>query len=551
MVCPNCHSDKVIQVQDQFFCINCGQAVPDSAVKTSAKVEAKLAVQDNGLPEGVKVIPVAGKGPDLAKPHAPSNTADAKQPAVKVDAGAHKAEPPPADDSGDLVKQRKRMAAGDTPPPAATAKRKPGRPKAGRLDVPVSAAATTAAPAAKPPEPKPVPAQPPAVLPEAPKIHSHAAKQPRRLSDIAPRRKPDQPPETKEVDEHPAEKSQPEPPKDHAQQTPPPKSRHHVSRVDVAPLHFGAITKASLRARVHPGYFGLSALAAAALAAAAAYGAWLYLSGGLPHVADCVLHAGALSIAEAVVLALLYYIGRSVSQAAIIYGTMRDHDGRTVSLAKQIAVGVNTFPRRLGLDVASATLALGLLAGAATLIVIGGSSWPVSQEIQVAALFGAFLVILYLLTALAISRGLAGVAVTVTPEEPMEAAKLGWHLFSHRFELLGFRFLAMAVEVVLAVPLIAAAVALLAAAPAGLHALAAVGVGLLAWLAGALLGAGTAGWWSSLYRQLVLADQPERATALLSGHQPASARPADLTLVVALTSFLIAAALALPWLKLG
>ena len=75
----------------------------------------------------------------------------------------------------------------------------------------------------------------------------------------------------------------------------------------------------------------------------------------------------------------------------------------------------------------------------------------------------------------------------------------------------------------------------------------AVNLGLL--VAGALLGAGTATWWASLYRNLVLADRPEAAASLLSGRSSGDAKSAPLALVVCLSTLLIAAMIALPWLK--
>jgi hypothetical protein len=547
MVCPNCHSDHIIQVQDQFFCINCGQSVPTPAVGKAAKVDTKLSVQPNGLPEGVKVLPVkAAPEVTAAQPVAPT---------AKVQAPDHK-----GSDDG-IILQRRRIEAVEATA-ATTPKRKPGRPKAGRLDAPLPVGETVSAAPPPPSAPaaehvessKPVVA--PSVLPDAPKIA------PKRMSDISPRNRnaasgahshtkathhaDSKPGQEKHAPERPASES----PKAHAQNPLKREKRHHVTKVAVPPLHFGAVAKASLRSRARPGYLAMSALAALALAAVAGYGAWLYLTGGLVKLAGTVTHAGALSLGEAVALLLLYYVGRSVAQGGITYGITREHDNRPVGLGRQLAIGINTFPRRLGLDIACATLAVGLLAIIGALVIAGGSDWPLPQEVQVVALFCAFLVILYLLAALFISHSLAGVAITLTPEEPFEAAKLGWHLFSHRVELIGLRLFALAMEALLALPLVAAAVGLIAAAPAGMHAPAAVGVGMLAWVCGALLGAGTAGWWAAIYRQLVLADRPAESPKLLSAHLATSARPANLTLVVALSSFLIAAALALPWLKL-
>src|SRR6266403_1868325 len=59
MVCPNCHSDRIIAVQDQHFCINCGQQVPDSA---ATRDKVPVAVGENGLPEGVQILPLTPGG---------------------------------------------------------------------------------------------------------------------------------------------------------------------------------------------------------------------------------------------------------------------------------------------------------------------------------------------------------------------------------------------------------------------------------------------------------------------------------------------------------
>src|SRR6185436_20875592 len=75
MVCPNCHSKQVIQVQDQHFCINCGQMVPEPEITT--KSSTGLAVQANGLPAGVKILPLKD---------APVVGEEAKAPATADDA---------------------------------------------------------------------------------------------------------------------------------------------------------------------------------------------------------------------------------------------------------------------------------------------------------------------------------------------------------------------------------------------------------------------------------------------------------------------------------
>ena len=69
-------------------------------------------------------------------------------------------------------------------------------------------------------------------------------------------------------------------------------------------------------------------------------------------------------------------------------------------------------------------------------------------------------------------------------------------------------------------------------------------------LAGALLGVGTAAWWTVLYRQLVLTDRPQAVAALLSSRQPEDARRGPLALIVALSTLIAVVTVILPWLNL-
>jgi hypothetical protein len=510
--------------------------VPETATKKT-KAKGGVAVQENGLPEGVKILPVASLAPAPAP--ASATEVPAVTPAAETAPEAPLPEAPsPLPDLPTIVKSRSRIRPdAPTDDPDKPKRRKPGRPKAGRLDVPKTIGADApATPAPLPDAPKLSPQ--PAPAPETPTPEPVPAS-PRRMSDIAPRRaahsKPEAAPEPK------SSKAKAKRAKhDH---------HHHVHKVGVPPLHFGAVMSASLRSRVRPGFMALAALAAVSFAALTGYGVWLYLTGGLPDFAGQLTRSGLQVLVEAALLALLYYIGRSIGQAAITYGIAREHDQRPVPLARQIGVGVNTFGRRLVLDVwfvAFELLLLGLMGG---LILTGGSSWPVNPNLQLAAIFVAFLVLLYLQTGLALSRGLAAVGLTLTTQTPFESARLGWRMFSHRFELLGLRFLAAAMELVLALPLAAIAVGLIVAAPAGLHLATAFAAGLLALVAGSLFGAGTAAWWVSLYRRIVMADQPDHAATLLSGRQAAEARRGSLTFLVSVTTLLIAAVLALPWLK--
>jgi hypothetical protein len=317
----------------------------------------------------------------------------------------------------------------------------------------------------------------------------------------------------------------------------------------VPPLHYGHVLAFSLRARVRPGWLLLGLLASASFAVVIGYGGWLFLNGGLPHLADTLLAANPAIYGELGLLALLYYIGRSIGQGAIMYGVARETDNRTVPLSRQLGVGINTFGRRLRLDSIFGGLELVLLLLIAGLMLTGGGSWSINPQLQVGTLFVAFLVMLYLLTALGLSRGLAGAVITLTGKAPLEAARLGWQLFSHRFELLSLRFVALALELVLAVPLAALVLALLLSTPPQFHLYAALGVAAVAWLAGALVGAGSAAWWAALYRRLVQTDRPADTATLLAGNTADSPHAGPLTAVVALSTFIVAAALALPWLK--
>ena len=560
MVCPNCHSDQVIAVQDQHFCINCGQLVPESAIKPT-KTSSPIAVQPNGLPEGVKILPVAGapkvsvSAPKPVPEPAPITAKQRNLPVIQIGKSSHAA---PAIAPSDLVKPRARMGS-VTAAPAHTStpkpkKRPPGRPKAGRLDVPSSQL-----PALKPAAPESTVkstavASSDAVSPTPSVVAATAPIGPKRMSDITSSRH--------SSPSHPAAKASPATAASaHPNTSQPPEvkpsktaSKRHspkptVHKLGVPPLHYGAVAAASLRAHAKPRFIGLAALGSLVFAAAAAYGAWLMLNGGLPRLATTLLTAGPQLLGEVALLAVLYYVGHSVGQAAIVYGVAREADHRPVSLSHQLAVGFNTFGRRLRLDLGFGLVQALMVIGIIVLLFTGGADWRIGTQLQVAALFGVFMVILYLLTSLTIARGLAGVILTLTSEKPWAAARFGWRLFSHRFELLALRFSAAMLELLFAIPLAALAAAFIAAAPGGWHLEVALGVGVLAWLAGAIIGAGTSAWWVALYRRLVLVDHPDGAAMLLSGTQPQAARLGALISIVGLTSFLLFASLALPWLK--
>ncbi len=505
--------------------------VPELPVAKAAHIpKPPVAVQDNGLPEGVKILPVSSDSEPIelgVEPAAPV----IDEPAVAS-----------VEPTGDLIQHRARMQDPAVASSGAPKRRKPGRPKAGRLDVPRAVA--SAAPAPLPSAPLPIPPKRthPVTAPVGPPA---SAGGPRSMSDIAPR--------TAATRHKPAvvETEATQPDKADKLSKPTKVKKHRAHHVGVAPLHYAPVIAFSFRARIRPRLIGLAALATASLGVAAAYGVWVVLTRGVSGLANQITDAGPKLLIEVALLAAVYYIGRSLGQAAITYGIVREADQRPVTLSRQFGIAVNTFGRRLLLDIGFGLAELTLLAAGVALFISGGQAWPVDPNLQMGIIFSCYIVLLYLLSASAISRGLAGVNLTLTTDRSRTAAKVGWQLFSHRVELIGPRFGAIVMEAVLAVPLVAIGVALVLSAPSQYQVLVTVGVGILAWLAGALLGVGTAAWWTMLYRQLVIADRPSEAVAMLSSRQPEEARRAPLALIVALSTLIVAAIIILPWIQLG
>jgi hypothetical protein len=509
MVCPNCHSDQVIAVQDQHFCINCGQAVPEETGKTHVSTGG-LAVQENGLPEGVKIL-------------SPPGTLDVTPTDIAVAPTINPARPRLGSRLVSSVKAAKPK------------RKKPGRPKSGRLDVPrqmgthVSGEILAKAPQIRGPVAASVAPTPPETPPAVPKL----------MNDISPRA-PHQTP--------PAPVLPPKKTKTSRHKIPKLKAPK-VHKVGIPPLHYGHVIGSSLRARLRPRHLGVAAAAAISMAVVTAYAVWELLTGGLNGLATTLMHNGVEVYVELVLLACIYYVGRSIGQSAITTSIIRESDHRPIAFTRALGTAVNTFGSRLLLDLCFGVANVVVAASIVGLLFVGGSDWPVNIEWQLLALFCSFLVLLYLLMALTLSRGLAGVATTLTNLKPLGAARMGWRLFSHRFELMGLRFVSLALELLLAVPLAVVAIALACSAPASLHLIVALSVGILAWIAGALLGAGSAAWWAMLYRNLVMADHPDNLLAMLSGRQPVEARPGPVALVAVVSTFLLVAVLAVPWLR--
>ncbi|HEY6736651.1 MAG TPA: hypothetical protein VI322_02950 [Candidatus Saccharimonadia bacterium] len=597
MVCPNCHSKQIISIQDQLFCINCGQAVPANAGKSTSSTGLKT--QSNGLPVGVKILGSTPAAMDSIQPsEPPAGPAKPAEPPAKPTKKTRKARAAPAIhwESGrphsastpaSIVPQRHRIGAAadaDTEPATPTAadaepetpavpdttlapaaaptdkpvmavlsssrprKRKVGRPKAGRLDVPrinqLAPKPATEKPSAEKPSASPKAAVQPktsktataassttataakptgatATTPAGATVAvSSAAPANRHVTDVRP----------------PQRKTKPAPP------------AHHVHHVGVAPLHYGSVFGFALRSRAQHRHLALASLGAAVLGAVGGIGAWLALSGQLSHVANQLTNPSPKLLAEVMIVGLLYYLGRSLSQAAIIYGVMKAADNRPVGLAVQLGVAVNTFSRRFWLDLGFGLSELLVITGIGVLIVTGGVNWGISGQVQVVVLFGAYLVLLYVMSAIAIAHGLGNVALVLTKHRPWGAFSLGWALFSHRLELIGIRLIAGLIELLLALPMIAAAVALYLYVPNSWQALTGLAIGLLAWIVGASAGAGTASWWAAIYRKIVLLDHPKAALELLAGRQPAEASRSTLAGLVALGATLATASLLIPFL---
>lgn len=532
MVCTNCKSKDIISIQDQLFCINCGQMVSQqSATKGKAKSVKAAKPLPSGLPAGVKIIEPHDNEADVIAVAA-TDTTPPPEVTPQSGAGSSATKPHILDLSQAVITNhhtsRTLADLNTTPvvpvdhadPPAAPKprKRKPGRPKAGRLDVPKAITSTTQA--APTPDPKPKnesgvtrPAEAtPAPAPEPSK---------RQFSDITHR---------------PTKPRHQEPP------------AHHVHRVGVAPLHFGSVISFSLRAQAKRHHLILAMASALLAGIMATIGAWYLLTTSPAAVMQVLANHWLVAAVEAVALLKLYYIGRTIGHAAITYGVAREADHRPVSLTWQLSAAVNSFTRRLRLDSLYALTQIALLSAMTALLLTGGARWPVPAMIQILALYSAFLVLLYLMAAAAITRGLAGVAVILTNLSTAEAYKLGWQLFRHRLELVGIRLLSCIVELIVVLPLLAAGISLYLFLPAGLHAVAAIGIGLVTWLIGSLMGAGSASWWAGVYRKIIMLDQPAQQFELLASRLPGPARGRYLVILAAISGFLLASVLLIPLL---
>ncbi len=443
MVCPNCKSTEIIGVQGQLFCINCGQAVPDAVVKAAASAPA------------------------------PTDT-----PQTSVSAAASVPEP---------VKRR----------------RKPGRPKAGKLDVPKPGVTPT-----------------PVAGAAVPRIHHTAPR--RRLDDI---RRPAAEPATESEAAQPAK----------------PVAEHE------APIGFGPISGHSWHDRFQPVALGWAAWPAALLALMAGAVTWVLIGHRTGQAWQLTVRAGWPLWGELIIIAVLYYVSHGLVQAAIIYGAARRADHRSVPWSRQLAAAVNSFGSRTGFDIVVLLLQLSIAVLGGGLVIAGGIVWPVPDYIQVAGLFLAFMVLLYAFIGLGFVLGLGRVALTLSGLNLPRAFGLSWRFYRRHFELTGFKVVSLLLELLLLLPLLALVVALAVYLPANLRWLTGPAAVLLTLGSGAIIGAGTAIWWQAAYRALVQAGRPGEVLPLLAGRRAERPHRGAAVLVSVVLILLGLAAAAWPW----
>ena len=423
MVCSNCGSSEVIAIQGENFCINCGQLVP----------KAPAVVSTEGLPDGVKILPIG------------------------------------------------------------RANRKPGRPKAGRLDRPADITHRITA------EPTPRPT----VQDISPPIESVSSS-----------------PKTVE---------------------PLPKI---VASTSIA---YGKILSASVGGRFNHHRAWLAAVPAALLAVVGTVAGLVLASAHPMRLVTATRSAGIGVYGELIIIVVTYYLVRSLSHAAIIFGSARLADHRPLATDRWLEIAADSQGRRLGTDVL-AVLALAAAGGlTAALVIIGGHAWPFNEAVQVGTLMVAFAAMLYLLTAIVMTVSLAHVAVTLARVHVWSGLRLGWRLFRRHFELAGVRMVALMVELLVVAAVGIGAGGWLVVAPSALHPLIIIALGVIATIVGGFAGAGTAIWWGNAYRLLVSADHPAGFHRLLSTSAPRAGRRTPQIVVATTLLGLSAMAAAWPW----
>lgn len=480
MVCQNCHSKDVIKVQDQFFCVNCGNIVVPlrPQISTPTQVVAPLT---SGLPEGVTILPV------------------------------------PETNRLDIQLKRKR----------------PGRPKAARLDMPAVAGGMRSITFGAPPTLEPPPVRSteqvePAIGAMTKSETTPARSSAERVNDIT------------RTNPAPVVAAKP-----NVHQT------IGSGKSDVLhPALFNDLMSASIRGRFNATHFSLALLPAILLAFVGGF-IMVALAGNYTS-ANRLLPAGALAplSGELLIISLLYYVSRSFMHGAIVYGAARKSDNRPAPIGRWIEMSSRSFGTRLRFDMLCLVAQAGVLALIVSLAVTGGVAWPVPFWLQWALLFGAFFALVYLFAGLMLAQGLGHVAVTLSPVSARQAFGLGWLFFKHHFDLIGIKILTLLVELILLLPLLAAVAALIILTPDSYSLLVVVGlvVGIL--MAGASTGAASALWWQSAYRRLVKTERLTQAVGLLTGRRLSQAGESSTLKLMFLMLALAVCAAIWPWVSL-
>ena len=610
MVCPNCQSTDVIKVQDEYFCTNCGQIVPASAAKKPASVNvakvdavnvdgvkvvakkpaavnvdainavaikpdaAKAAVAkpavakvnpESGLPEGVKIVPVAGVEPPLiaaveaVKPVAAdvpkSVAAAAPKPAVAEPPKPVVAEPPKpvvADAVKFAPATISKFAPSKVAPLAAPAavpnprlaaplpivndlkipvKRRVGRPKAGPLDAPLSAPAPMlAAPVPMMPTPISLAPKPAAVAPAAkPGVNVPQPAAVPKPAASAP--KPATAPQSAAAPKPIAAAPQP------------------TATAARAPQPTGARDDATGVSYMGAGASPWLTLAVLGLAAATATLVLVVAGPNLAGLADKVATGGWNLWSALIAVAILYYYVRGVTAIALAYGEARRGDHRPVPRKHWFSVAINNIGSGQTLDYLSLILQSVPILGIIFLLHFGATlTTGLDPWIAAAALTLAFTILAYLTIILGLAWRLASAALTVGRVNPVKAILLGIGFSLKHPELIIIGLWALVLESLsLAAPLALVAAALSFATSSQLWILAFAAVPLT--ILGAFAeGASSGSWWQRVYRRLVRHEKLSEALDLLSARSAEKTRPGAAAMFWILLAMIAATVGAWPWL---
>ncbi len=385
-------------------------------------------------------------------------------------------------------------------------RRKPGRPKAGKLDAPVASPEPAVAVSAKP--------------------HPTTPGDRRRLSDLTPAAR------TAAAPTAPAAKTPAAP-----------------ARAGARPaIGYGHILGLSLHERFRPGVLVWALVPATLLALAAGGLTWLLINGHIQAAVITTRRAGWPVWGELLLAAALYYVSHALAGAAMIFGVARRTDHRPATLHHQLIAAINSLGAWIRFDSSVIVLQLIVVALAVGLALIGGATWPMPQLAHLSLLFVGFLLLGYILIGLGLMQGLGRVGLTLAGLSARRALAISARFIVHHFELTGFKVLSWIIELVLLLPIFGVIVALATLLPPNWRWTAAPAAVVLTILGGALLGAGTAVWWLAVYRSLVRAGRPGQALGLLTAHQPNQPRRFALVSTWLTLVILSLAAAAWPWL---